>query len=91
MRDEVIDLCFHLTPSRLQGAGFEVLAQESLRRHTLGFPNDGSGNEGGCIILANSIGAPVENVTVGSPHVIADLQTAAGRIAERLINSFLRR
>ena len=32
LHDEVIDLCFHMTPSRLQGVGFEVLAQEFLRR-----------------------------------------------------------
>ncbi len=38
LRDEVIDRCFCNTPSRVQGVGFEHLAQESLRRHRLGFP-----------------------------------------------------
>lgn len=38
LRDEVIDKCFTHTPSRVQGVNFEVLAQETLRRHALGFP-----------------------------------------------------
>jgi len=38
LRDEVIDKCFTHTPSRVQGVGFEILAQETLRRHALGFP-----------------------------------------------------
>lgn len=38
LRDEVIDKCFTATPSRVQGVGFDVLAEETLRRHALGFP-----------------------------------------------------
>ena len=38
LRDEVIDRCFAGTASRIQGAGFAVLAEESRRRHELGFP-----------------------------------------------------
>ncbi|TWT88280.1 Ferredoxin-dependent glutamate synthase 1 [Pseudobythopirellula maris] len=38
LRDEVIDLCFSGTASRVQGAGFDVLAEEALRRHKLGYP-----------------------------------------------------
>jgi glutamate synthase (NADPH/NADH) large chain len=38
LRDEVIDRCFAGTASRLQGAGFDVLAEELLRLHELGFP-----------------------------------------------------
>ena len=77
LHDEVIDLCFHLTPSRLQGAGFEGLAQESLRRHTLGFPNDGSGNEGGLHNPGEFHWRAGGERHGWSPHVIADLQTAA--------------
>ncbi len=33
LRDEVMDRCFAGTASRVQGVGFEILAQESLRRH----------------------------------------------------------
>jgi glutamate synthase (NADPH) large chain len=35
---EVIDACFFGTPSRIKGVGFDVLAEEALRRHALGFP-----------------------------------------------------
>lgn len=38
LKNEVVDKCFVGTASRVQGAGFEVLAEESLRRHTLGYP-----------------------------------------------------
>jgi glutamate synthase (NADPH/NADH) large chain len=38
--DEVIDKCFRGTVSRLQGAGFAVLEEEALRRHSLGYPLD---------------------------------------------------
>jgi glutamate synthase (NADPH/NADH) large chain len=38
LRDEVIQRCFTGTASRIQGVDFSVLAQESLRRHALGYP-----------------------------------------------------
>lgn len=40
LRDEVIDVCFVGTPSRIQAVGFDVLAEEAIRRHGLGFPSD---------------------------------------------------
>ena len=40
LKDEVIERCFTNTASRIQGVGFEHLAQESLRRHSLGYPRD---------------------------------------------------
>ncbi|MBX3420632.1 MAG: glutamate synthase large subunit [Pirellulaceae bacterium] len=40
LKDEVIDVCFIGTASRIQGVGFDVLAEESLRRHALGYPRD---------------------------------------------------
>ncbi len=36
--DEVIEYCFKGTPSRVAGVGFDVLAEESLRRHEVAFP-----------------------------------------------------
>jgi glutamate synthase (NADPH/NADH) large chain len=39
LRDEVIDRCFTGTASRVQGVNFNVLAEEALRRHALGFPD----------------------------------------------------
>ncbi|QDV27224.1 glutamate synthase large subunit [Aureliella helgolandensis] len=38
LKDEVIDKCFTHTPSRVQGVDFSVLAEETLRRHSIGFP-----------------------------------------------------
>jgi len=40
LRDEVIDRCFAGTASRVQGVNFQVLAEEMLRRHALGYPED---------------------------------------------------
>jgi len=41
LNDEVVARCFAGTVSRLQGAGFEVLAEEALRRHRQGYPPRG--------------------------------------------------
>ncbi|PHQ35705.1 glutamate synthase large subunit [Rhodopirellula bahusiensis] len=38
LRDEVIKRCFVGTASRIQGVTFDVIAEETLRRHELGFP-----------------------------------------------------
>jgi len=35
---DVVDRCFTGTPSRVQGVGFKVLAEEALRRHELAYP-----------------------------------------------------
>jgi glutamate synthase (NADPH/NADH) large chain len=40
LADEVVERCFRGTVSRLQGVNFAVLEQESLRRHTLAYPED---------------------------------------------------
>ncbi|QDU40520.1 Ferredoxin-dependent glutamate synthase 1 [Maioricimonas rarisocia] len=39
LADEVINKCFRGTPSRIKGVGFEILAEEQLRRHEQGFPS----------------------------------------------------
>ena len=41
LADEVVGKCFVGTVSRLKGVGFDILAEESLRRHSLGFPAQG--------------------------------------------------
>jgi glutamate synthase (NADPH) large chain len=38
LKDDVINRCFAGTASRIQGVDFNVLAEESLRRHALGYP-----------------------------------------------------
>jgi glutamate synthase (NADPH/NADH) large chain len=42
LRDEVIDRSFVGTASRIQGCSFDVLAEEILRRHSIGYPEQGS-------------------------------------------------
>ena len=37
LADEVVATCFEGTASRIQGVGFDVIAEESLRRHGLGY------------------------------------------------------
>ena len=39
LRDMVMDRCFTGTASRLQGVDFDVLAEELLRRHAIGYPS----------------------------------------------------
>ncbi|MFT5431852.1 MAG: glutamate synthase (NADPH/NADH) large chain [Myxococcota bacterium] len=39
LRKAVIDHCFTGTASRLEGVGFDVLAEELVRRHELGYPS----------------------------------------------------
>ena len=38
LKDEIIDKCFVGTASRIQGVSFDVVAEEALRRHSLGYP-----------------------------------------------------
>ena len=38
LKDDVIDLCFRGTASRVQGLDLRELAEEMLRRHALGYP-----------------------------------------------------
>jgi len=77
LRDEVIDRCFTGTASRLQGVSFDVLADELLRRHVLGYPADGE-------LPESSLPNPGEfhwradgERHMWDPPAIADLQVAA--------------
>jgi glutamate synthase (NADPH/NADH) large chain len=38
LNEEVVDRCFSGTASRIQGVNFDVLAEEAMRRHKLGYP-----------------------------------------------------
>jgi glutamate synthase (NADPH/NADH) large chain len=40
LNSAVIDLCFAGTASRIQGVGFNVIAQELVDRHTRGYPDE---------------------------------------------------
>jgi glutamate synthase (NADPH/NADH) large chain len=77
LRDEVIDRCFAGTASRIQGVDFDVLAEEALRRHALGYPERKSAQ---LTVLPN----PGEfhwraegERHMWDPQAIADIQVAA--------------
>ncbi len=38
LSEEVVDLCFRGTASRIRGVNFEILGEETLRRHDIGYP-----------------------------------------------------
>ena len=38
LNDEIINRCFVGTPSRIQGVSLDVIAAESLKRHSVGYP-----------------------------------------------------
>ncbi|MEZ4288312.1 MAG: glutamate synthase large subunit [Polyangiales bacterium] len=42
LNSQVVDLCFTGTASRIEGVGFDVLADEMVRRHELGYPREDS-------------------------------------------------
>ena len=44
LADEVVDRCFAGTASRIKGAGFAELAEESQRRHAVAYPAGGGGD-----------------------------------------------
>ena len=77
LKDEVIDRCFSGTASRVQGVNFDVLAQEMLRRHALGYPEDSNDR-----LTALPNPGEFHWRSAGerhgwSPNAIADLQIAA--------------
>jgi glutamate synthase (NADPH/NADH) large chain len=39
LSEEVIELCFRGTASRIKGVDFEILGEEALRRHEMGYPS----------------------------------------------------
>ncbi len=77
LKQTVVDRCFAGTASRVQGVDFDVLAEEGLRRHELGYPRRSTVN---LPTLPNPgefhWRAEGEN-HAWDPQSIADLQTAA--------------
>jgi glutamate synthase (NADPH/NADH) large chain len=76
LRDEVINQCFTGTASRIQGVDFDVLAEESMRRHSLGYPHNAA--------VASLLPNPGEfhwraegERHMWTPQAIADIQIAA--------------
>jgi glutamate synthase (NADPH/NADH) large chain len=82
LRDEVIERCFAGTASRIQGVDFDVLAEEALRRHALGYPTQASET---LPVLPNPgefHWRPEQERHMWDPEAIADLQVA-GRTNSR--------
>ena len=77
LQDEVIARCFSGTNSRIQGCSFDILAEETFRRHSLGYPVDKADSSS---MLAN-VGEfhwRAEGERHGwDPAAIADIQIAA--------------
>ncbi len=77
LRDEVIDKCFVGTNSRIQGCGFDILAEETMRRHALGYPDTPQGQN---LSLPNlgEFHWRAEGENHGwDPQAISDIQMAA--------------
>ena len=82
LASDVVERCFAGTASRVQGVGFDVLAEEMQRRHAIGFPTSDAG-------AANTIALPVlpnpgdfhwrrhGDTHMWDPESIANLQIAA--------------
>lgn len=77
LKDEVIDRCFVGTNSRIQGCSFDILAEETLRRHALGYPLQASD----ALPMLPNVGEfhwRAEGERHGwDPAAIADIQVAA--------------
>jgi len=78
---EVIDLCFTGTASRLQGAGFAVIAEEIRRRHDLAYPQRDTKSAGQNTPELPNPGEyhwrPEGDAHAYNPKAIASLQLAA--------------
>jgi glutamate synthase (NADPH/NADH) large chain len=77
IKDEVIERCFTGTASRVQGAGWDVLATELLRRHEIGYPTR---EQVRLPVLPNPgefHWRPEAERHMWDPPAIADLQVAA--------------
>jgi len=77
LNSSVIDLCFAGTASRIQGIGFNVIAEELVERHALGYPDEEEArlpmlpNDGQFQWRANG------ERHMWNPETIANLQVAA--------------
>ena len=77
LKDEVIARCFSGTNSRIQGCSFDILAEETFRRHALGYPTT---KRNALPMLANlgEFHWRAEGERHGwDPAAIADIQIAA--------------
>src|SRR6056297_1018077 len=77
LKDEVVNKCFVGTASRIQGVSFGVIAEETLRRHALGFPVDKSDHQKQLPNLGEFHWRAEGEKHAWSPQAISSLQVAA--------------
>ena len=77
LRAEVIDRCFVGTPSRVQGVGFAVLAEETFRRHQLGYPAERDAPVPPLLNVGEYHWRSAGEKHAWDPAAITDLQVAA--------------
>jgi len=82
LRDEVIDACFCGTSSRIQGVTFDILAEEILRRHELGYPERADERMTQLPNLGEFHWRAEGEKHAWSPSAISDLQVAARNNSE---------
>ena len=74
----MVERCFTGTPSRVQGVDFQVLAEETLRRHLLGYPQRPSSPAPQSLENPGQFHWRAEGERhAWDPQAIADLQVAA--------------
>ena len=77
LQNDVIDRCFKGTSSRIQGCSFDILAEETLRRHALAFPTERS-DAWSMLPNVGEFHWRAEGEKHGwDPSAIADIQVAA--------------
>jgi glutamate synthase (NADPH) large chain len=77
LKTEIIEKCFVGTASRIQGVSFDVISEEILRRHNLGYPTD-SARQLPTLPNPGEFHWRAEGERHGwDPQAIADLQVAA--------------
>jgi glutamate synthase (NADPH/NADH) large chain len=77
LRDEVINKCFVGTASRIQGVSFDIIAEETLRRHSLGFPQRADDRQAQLPNLGEFHWRAEGEKHAWSPQSISSLQLAA--------------
>src|SRR6056297_2659984 len=77
LKDEIINKCFVGTASRIQGVSFDVLADETLRRHEMGYPQRASDRLPQLPNLGEYHWRAEGEKHTWSPQAISSLQVAA--------------
>ena len=77
LAEEVIDLCFAGTASRIEGANFDVLSREMSEKHSLGFPKQISSESNVLINPGDFHWRRNGDTHMWDPSTIANLQRAS--------------